>query len=847
MELNEIGKPVTKKLHILTFFCLTWSISFGQTEGTFIDSRDQQVYQWVRIGRQTWMAENLAFLPSVSPPETGSELERHYYVYDYLGSNAVVAKSLSTYSKYGVLYNWPAAMDGEPASTSNPSGVKGVCPTGWHLPGDIEWIELTDYLGVNAATKMKATSGWWDHSGNDLCGFKGLPGGFRQSTGTFIWVTSWSYFWTAKSIDPTNAFGRRLFCYEDEVFARENLSKSFGFSVRCLKDTTDDNTAPVCDFNISINEGPASTVFYFDASLSSDAETANKDLEVRWDWNGDGTWDTGFDTTKVNSHQYSAPGSYSVIMEVKDYGGLMDNKSKTIVVTGSGGEGTFTDLRDYHVYKYVAIGSQIWMAENLAYLPNASPPETGSEMESHYYVYDYLGSNNVAARSISNFYKYGVLYNWTAAVNGESTSSSNPSGIKGVCPAGWHLPSDSEWLELTDYLGEDAAMKMKASSSWWDHNGSNSSGFTGLPGGFRQYDGSFIWVTSWTGFWTTNGIDLHHAFSRKLHCYEDELLIREALSKSFGFSVRCIKGSAESLASVITKEAFHITGSTAECGGEIVSEGGNPVIARGVCWSRSKNPTINDQITNNGKGIGAFESSISGLDTFTTYYFRAYATNSSGTAYGENKSFTTNRINLPDLIITEPDVFPLAINSNGVFTLSCGYYNQGEKTNNSSFLKAYLSKDKIPDQSDYLLFESLMLQPDYLQNYQVFDLAVPEGVTDGIWNILYVADAGHHVVESNEDNNISSVELRIGMTGISELSLKPDCKVFPNPGTGDFSVVVSPEAYMIRIFSVGGKIIQEINNPNHLDSFKLSIRESGVYYLRVYCKDYVSTIKVVVQ
>ncbi|MEM4248491.1 MAG: hypothetical protein QXH80_04415 [Candidatus Nanoarchaeia archaeon] len=92
---------------------------------------------------------------------------------------------------------------------------------------------------------------------------------------------------------------------------------------------------------------------------------------------------------------------------------------------------------------------------------------------------------------------------------------------------------------------------------------------------------------------------------------------------------------------VTTALVSEITDISAKCGGEVTSEGGTPVIARGVCWSTSENPTIDDQKTEDGQGIGTFESIISNLTPGTTYYVRAYATNSVGTAYGEQRSFAT--------------------------------------------------------------------------------------------------------------------------------------------------------------------------------------------------------------
>ena len=107
------------------------------------------------------------------------------------------------------------------------------------------------------------------------------------------------------------------------------------------------------------------------------------------------------------------------------------------------------------------------------------------------------------------------------------------------------------------------------------------------------------------------------------------------------------------LPTVTTAAVNHITYSSANSGGNVTDNGGAPVTARGVCWSTSPNPTIADYITVNGSGDGAFTGKLLGLQEFTTYYVRAYATNSSGTGYGQQVQFTTNAQSM-SVTITEP-------------------------------------------------------------------------------------------------------------------------------------------------------------------------------------------------
>lgn len=212
------------------------------TSGTFTDSRDGNEYNWAQIGNQVWMVENLKYLPSVVGPETGSKTTPHYYVYGYNGTNVTDAKATANYNTYGVLYNWPAAMNGAASSTTNPSGVQGVCPTGWHVPSDAEWTELTDYLGgtSDAGGKLKETGTTHWNSPNtgatNETGFTALPGGYRSDIyGSFSYVGIGGYWWSATE-DGTNYAWRRSMDYNGSTVNRGRIHKEYGFCVRCLRD-----------------------------------------------------------------------------------------------------------------------------------------------------------------------------------------------------------------------------------------------------------------------------------------------------------------------------------------------------------------------------------------------------------------------------------------------------------------------------------------------------------------------------------------------------------------------------------------------------------------------------------
>lgn len=132
---------------------------------------------------------------------------------------------------------------------------------------------------------------------------------------------------------------------------------------------------------------------------------------------------------------------------------------KTATEAGSCITGTFTDSRDGNVYATVTIGEQTWMAENLRYkgsIPFADEYQPYVISTDQYVVYPNNDSSNVAV--------YGYLYSETAALNGTNTSSQTPSGLRGVCPYGWHLPSEGEWRQLINMYDRSIASEQLAGS-----------------------------------------------------------------------------------------------------------------------------------------------------------------------------------------------------------------------------------------------------------------------------------------------------------------------------------------------------------------------------------------------
>jgi uncharacterized protein (TIGR02145 family) len=243
-------------------------------KGTFTDHRDGNEYNWVKIGEQIWMSENLAWLPEVNGCGDGSLAEPRYYVYGNSSTDVDESKLLDNYQTYGVLYNWPAAMQGKSSSQTVPSEIQGACPCGWHLPSNDEWNILSDYLGGNsvAGGKMKETGTLhWDTpnaGATNESGFTALPGGYHYYNYTCGYASFYGGWWSTTEQNETNVLWRHLHAWKVELFPYSQI-KGLGLSIRCIKNQKDDYPSANSGFNQSVDEG---TLVTLDASASCDPD-----------------------------------------------------------------------------------------------------------------------------------------------------------------------------------------------------------------------------------------------------------------------------------------------------------------------------------------------------------------------------------------------------------------------------------------------------------------------------------------------------------------------------------------------------------------------------------------------
>ena len=200
---------------------------------------DGNTYKVTKIGNQWWMAENL----KTTHYSDGTNIT---LITDNIEWKDRQEEAFCYYNnemnEYGALYNWYAAMNGTESSTVNPSGVQGVCPTGWHLPSYAEWQELRDFLSLDGnaekeAYALKTKSGWYaDGNGSNRYHFSAVPGGYRfGEDGEFLQNTKYGFWWTSNEFDSDSALFQFM-GYQQNIISLNKDHKNDALSIRCVRD-----------------------------------------------------------------------------------------------------------------------------------------------------------------------------------------------------------------------------------------------------------------------------------------------------------------------------------------------------------------------------------------------------------------------------------------------------------------------------------------------------------------------------------------------------------------------------------------------------------------------------------
>jgi uncharacterized protein (TIGR02145 family) len=502
-----------------------------------VDARDGKSYETVQIGSQCWMAENLNTGTRI---DGGNNQTNNDIIEKYCYDNSEIQCDI-----YGGLYQWSEMMEHVTVA-----GVTGICPEGWHIPTDDEWCILeqevdptitcssTGWRGINGGGELKedGTSHWADPNtgATNNSGFTALPGGIGATGGTYASSGYFGYWWTSSQFDATTAWQRDLY-YEVAQIRRlaASSNKLSGYSVRCLKDEI--LIQPYYNLNILIEPAGAGTATgagqYEPGEVILLTATANPGWQFA-NWTDD-------DGIVSNAPEFS------YTMPLQDII-LTANFEEEQVGFNCGDP--LIDTRDGKSYATVQLGDQCWMAESLNYgtmiMGNQAMADNGI-------VEKYCYNNDEANCAI-----YGALYQWDEMMQYTTTP-----GAQGICPEGWHVPTDAEWTALTTYVSSQPEYlcsnnanyiaKALASTTFW-YNAStscsigrfpannNATGFTGLPAGFRAANGSFNNLWGSLDFWSSTEQLSTTAMRRYLYfSYRD--VAANPTEKTKGASVRCVK------------------------------------------------------------------------------------------------------------------------------------------------------------------------------------------------------------------------------------------------------------------------------------------------------------------
>ena len=334
-------------------------------------------------------------------------------------------------------------------------------------------------------------------------------------------------------------------------FNWNTTSKSMGNHI--LKATSIDNSggSSVDEIIVEITQEGDSSM----AAFTSTPTSGNVPLYVNftdlstsspasWQWYfGDG----GTSTQQNPTHTYSNEGSYAVSLTVSNtYGFDTEIKLNYITVSGVPCPGMETITYGGQVYNTVLIGSQCWMKENL----NIGEMIPGDqEMEDNGIIEKYCHSDYPPFCAT-----YGGLYQWN-----EIMKYTTQYGAQGICPSGWHIPTDEEWRTLEGTVdsqyglldpewghigmrGLDAGFHLKSTARWYvNGNGDDSYGFSARPGGYRGFDSAFDCLGEYAYIWSSTGDSVSDAWYRDLYYYYYDGVGRYNASKASGFSVRCLQ------------------------------------------------------------------------------------------------------------------------------------------------------------------------------------------------------------------------------------------------------------------------------------------------------------------
>ena len=452
---------------------------------------------------------------------------------------------------------------------------------------------------------------------------------------------------------------------------------------------------------VSRGNGGANTLEYTGLAGAAKGKSQLKVLSSQpWDY-GDSLQYVGYIT--VNDYQHAVwgePMPTRAYKSLRETGSLMSQRVTLWFPTRDGTNCLANGyVNDYDNNSYIAmwVGHQCWMGVNLAsrHYPDGTPIARGDQNLSNILTSSTTGYYYYPNGNPSVSGSYGLLYNWAAVMRGTTSSNEIPSGVQGICPNGWHMPSLAEWTLMTNYLNSRDeyvcngvagynAKAMATKTEVWSANSvpcapgndPSSNGFADIVAednfypGFEAFpagtltNGAHSGFGDLTKFWSSFGITYDpygyntQAYGPWVVTNSPTVLVNPSTGAD-GCSVRCLRDEQETTPPTVTTDSVKYATYTgkAYCYGYVTSYGGTPIVQKGVCWGTGFNPTLaSNHVEVSNSGPGYLTATITGL-TEGVYHVRAYAKTAAGTVvYGNDVTLQYMKPNVVmDSVTSDPN------------------------------------------------------------------------------------------------------------------------------------------------------------------------------------------------
>ncbi len=598
---------------------------------------DNNNYPIVEIGSQVWMARNL----KTTKYNDGSPIE-------YPGSNskswnANISGAFAWYDDdmtkyedvYGALYNWHAVNTGN------------LCPAGWHVPDNEDWATLTEFLGGTniAGEKIKETGNLhWaptnNYSSNES-GFTAVPGGLRNLK-SFTEVKHYGYLWSSgEGSKTTGAQGWYVNSISEGLNKSDMNYLNEGLSVRCILGESGSIPVVTTDQISDISSNSA----ICGGTINSDGGEIITACGICWSTSEDPSLSDYVTSDTLTTHKF-----------IISLSGLLPETT-------------------YHVRAYATNKLGTAYGNDVSFITSpVMPPILSTAEVSSVSSLTALSGGTIIDDGGGQITIRGICWAITPSptISDDTTSNGNGTGsytsnISGLQPATtYHIRAYATNSAGTAYGNDltfttDAIIPTLTTTAAYNITltSATSGGNITSNGGAVVSTSGICWGTSHNpsraGTHTTDGASIGIFTSNLTGLVPNTLYYVRAYatnSAGTGYGNEVSFMTDPIVVAILTTTAVSsITSSTAFSGGNITEDGGGTISARGVCWATAPTPTISDSKTSDGTGTGSFTSSITGLMPGTSYHVRAYATNSTGTSYGNDLTFTTDAV-IPTITTT---------------------------------------------------------------------------------------------------------------------------------------------------------------------------------------------------